>query len=262
MVVPIGAKNFSESLHFGTEVFYILKSLLKKHGHSTNIGDEGGFSPNLRSNQEAIEYILLAIEKSSLRIGKDIFLAIDIAGNELYKKNKVFFFKKNYASIIETFMELTEKLVRDYPIISLEDPFCEKDFFSWKYLNNRIGKKVQLVGDDLFVTNENMLQKGIENNLANSLLIKLNQIGTVTEAINVVKLAKKNNYEYIISHRSGETEDTFISDFAVGTNAKQVKFGSLCRSERISKYNRLLRIEEEIGKNAIYSGKMAFKKFF
>ena len=262
MIIPIGANSFSESLLYGTEIFYILKSLLKKHGHNTNIGDEGGFSPNLRSNQEAIEYILLAIEKSSLSIGKDIFLGVDIAGNELYKKNKIFFFKKNYASIIETFMELMEKLVRDYPIIYIEDPFCEKDFFSWQYLNTRIGKKIQLVGDDIFVTNPSILKLGIENKLANSLLIKLNQIGTVTEAVDVIKIAKKSNFSYIISHRSGETEDTFISDFSVGVGAKQVKFGSLCRSERIAKYNRLLRIEKELGSKALYSGKIPFENFF
>ena len=197
-IIPTGANSFNESLRYGTEIFYVLKSLLKKHGHNTNIGDAGGFSPNLRSNQEAIEYILLAIEKSSLSIGKDIFLGLDIAGNELYKKNKVFFFKKNYASIIETFMELTEKLVRDYPIISLEDPFCEKDFFSWKYLNKRIGKKIQLIGDDIFSTNECIIKNGIDNELANALVIKLNQNKTVTEAIKVVKLAKKKQLRVCI----------------------------------------------------------------
>ena len=241
MIIPAGARSFGESINYSIEIFHILKSLLKKHGHNTNIADGGGFSPNLRSNQEAIEYILLAVEKSSLNVGKDIFLGLDIAGNELYKKNKVFFFKKNYASIIETFMELTEKLVRDYPIISLEDPFCEKDFFSWKYLNNRIGKKIQLVGDDIFMTNEEKLKNGIDDNLANAVIIKLHHIETITEAINIIKLAKKNDIEYIISHRSGELEDSFVSDFAIGVQSKQIKFGPIGGGNNSLKYNRLLK---------------------
>lgn len=261
MLIPSGAQSFSDSLKYVVEIFYTLKNLLKKHGHNVNIGEEGGFSPNLRSNQEAIEYILLAIEKSSLSVGKDVFLGIDIAGNELYKRNKVFFFKKNYASIIETFMELTEKLVRDYPILSLEDPFCEKDFFSWKYLNSRIGDKIQLVGDDLFITKEKTLKKCIDSSLANAILIKVNQANTVSDAINVIKLAAKNGYSYIVSHFLGEVENDFIADFAIGSAASQVKFGSFCKGEGISKYNRLLRIEKALGKDAVYAGSSPFKKF-
>lgn len=258
MIMPVGADRFSESLRMGTEVFHHLKSVLKKDGYSTNVGDEGGFAPNLESNEKAIEYVIRAIEAAGYKPGEDIFIAMDAASSEFYDKEKgKYIFKKSSgkelssAEMVEYWKDWTEK----YPIISIEDGMDEDDWDGWKLLTEKIGSKVQLVGDDLFVTNTARLKQGIDNNTANSILIKVNQIGTLTETIEAVELAKLHSYTSVMSHRSGETEDTTIADLAVALGTGQIKTGSASRSDRIAKYNRLLRIEEELGSTAKFIGR-------
>ncbi|MCP4178148.1 MAG: phosphopyruvate hydratase [bacterium] len=252
MIMPVGADCFSSALRMGTEVFHNLKDVLKKGGHSTNVGDEGGFAPNLKSNEQALDYVLKAIEKAGYKPEEDIVIALDAAASEFYnKKKKVYHFasiKKDYTS--EELVEYWKKLVGKYPIASIEDGLDEDDWEGWKLLNNSIGEKVQIVGDDLFVTNPERLVKGINEGAANSILIKLNQIGTLTETVNTVELAKQYGYTSIISHRSGETEDTFIAELAVALNTGLIKTGSASRTDRIAKYNQLLRIEEILGSSA------------
>ena len=261
MVMPIGATSFSEGLKMGTEVFHYLKEELKSQGHSTNVGDEGGFAPNLGSNEEAIEVVFKAIESAGYRAGEDMYIAMDAAASEFYNdKENVYHFhqstgdKLTPSEMVDYWADWTKK----YPILSIEDGLDEDDWDAWKTLTSKIGDKVQLVGDDLFVTNVERLSRGIENRTANSILIKVNQIGTLTETINAVKMAQKNSYTTVMSHRSGETEDTTIADLAVALNCGQIKTGSASRSDRMAKYNQLLRIEEMLGEQAIYTGK-AFK---
>ena len=258
MVMPVGATSFSEALQMGTEVFHHLKAELQSQGHSTNVGDEGGFAPNLGSNEEAIEVVLKAIESAGYRAGEDMYIAIDAAASEFYNADKnVYHFhqstgdKLNPNEMVDYWTEWTKK----YPILSIEDGLDEDDWDAWKYLTTKIGDKVQLVGDDLFVTNVERLKRGIDNEIANSILIKVNQIGTLTETINAVQMSQQNSYTSVMSHRSGETEDTTIADLAVALNCGQIKTGSASRSDRMAKYNQLLRIEEELGEQAIYTGK-------
>jgi enolase len=259
MVMPIGAESFSEALRAGAEIFHNLKSVLKSKGYATSVGDEGGFAPNLKSNEEAIETILEAIEKAGYRAGEDIMLALDPAASEFFDGTNYVFKKSDKRvlssdEMIQYWTDWTEK----YPIISIEDGLAESDWDGWTKITNNIGKKIQLVGDDLFVTNTKFLQKGIDVGAANSILIKVNQIGTLTETLDAIELAKTNNMTAVISHRSGETEDSFIADLAVATNAGQIKTGSLSRSDRIAKYNQLLRIEEDLGSAARFPGRKAF----
>ena len=258
MVMPAGACSFKEALRMGTEVFHNLKSVLKSKGYNTAVGDEGGFAPNLNSNEEALQTIMEAIEKAGYKAGKDIFLALDVASSEMYENGK-YDFKgegKIYSSqeLVNYYCELVEK----YPIISIEDGLSEDDWDGWKLLTEKIGNKVQLVGDDLFVTNYSRLNMGIEKGIANSILIKLNQIGTITETLDAIELAKTHGYTCVISHRSGETEDTTIADLAVAVNAGQIKTGSASRTDRICKYNQLLRIEDRLGENSKFLGLSAF----
>jgi len=259
MVMPTGAPTFAEGLRYGVEVFHALKSVLKERGLSTSVGDEGGFAPQLKSADDALESIALAVKKAGYSLGEQIFIALDVAASEFYDaKEKCYVFKKSdgskrtAAELIDYYADLCAR----FPIISIEDGCGENDWEGWKLLTSRLGDKIQLVGDDLFVTNVEFLRKGIEQHVANSILVKVNQIGTLTETLAAIDLAKKNNYTAVISHRSGETEDTTISDIAVATNAGQIKTGSLCRSDRVAKYNQLLRIAEELGDNAVYGGKM------
>ena len=258
MVMPVGASCFSEALKMGTEVFHHLKAELKSKGHSTNVGDEGGFAPNLRSNDEAIQVVLKAIESAGYIPGEDMYIAMDAAASEFYnpEENMYHFHqstgeKLTPSQMVDFWADWTEK----YPILSIEDGLDEDDWNGWKQLTDRIGDRVQLVGDDLFVTNVNRLYKGIEKGIANSILIKVNQIGTLTETINAVKMAKNSSYTSVMSHRSGETEDTTIADLAVALNCGQIKTGSSSRSDRMAKYNQLLRIEEALGDHVIYTGK-------
>lgn len=258
MVMPAGACSFKEALRMGTEVFHNLKSVLKSKGYNTAVGDEGGFAPNLNSNEEALKTIMEAIEKAGYVAGKDIFLALDVASSEMYENGK-YNFKgegKIYSSqeLVNYYCELVEK----YPIISIEDGLSEDDWDGWELLTEKIGNKVQLVGDDLFVTNYSRLNTGIEKGIANSILIKLNQIGTITETLDAIELAKTHGYTCVISHRSGETEDTTIADLAVAVNAGQIKTGSASRTDRICKYNQLLRIEDRLGENSKFLGLSAF----
>jgi enolase len=255
MIMPRGAPSFSEALRYGVEVFHALKSVLKDRGLSTAVGDEGGFAPQLNSAEEALESISVAIKKAGYKLGEEVFLALDAASSEFYdSKNKVYVFKKSDGSkkTADELIEYYARLCRRFPIISIEDGCAENDWAGWKKLTAKLGKEIQLVGDDLFVTNVTFLQKGIAEHLANSILIKVNQIGTLTETLATIDLAKKNQYTTVISHRSGETEDATIADIAVGTNAGEIKTGSLSRSDRIAKYNQLLRIEEELGDKAVY----------
>lgn len=259
MIMPKGAPSFSEALRYGTEVFHALKSVLKDRGLSTAVGDEGGFAPNLSSAEDAIETIAAAVKKAGYKFGKDIFIALDPASSEFYdKKSKKYVFKKSSGDKLTSsdLVAYYETLCKKFPIISIEDGCAENDWDGWKKLTDAIGDKVQIVGDDLFVTNVDFLRKGIDKGVANSILIKVNQIGTLTETLDAIELAKENAYTAVISHRSGETEDTTIADIAVATNAGQIKTGSLCRTDRIAKYNQLLRIEEELGDNAIFGGKL------
>ncbi len=257
MIVPAGAKSFKEALRMGAEVFHALKSILKKKGLNTAVGDEGGFAPSLDSNEEAIEIIMTAIKKAGYKAGKDAFIALDVAASELYKAGKYSLDGKKISST--KMNEYFAKLVAKYPIISIEDPLDEEDWKGWKQLTDKIGDKVQIVGDDLFVTNVEKLKKGIDEGIANSILIKLNQIGTLTETLDAVEMAHRAGYTSVISHRSGETADTTIADLSVATNSGQIKTGSLSRSDRTAKYNQLLRIEEELGEIGIYAGREAFK---
>jgi enolase len=256
MIMPAGVNNFALALRAGAEIFQTLKTILKKKGLNTAVGDEGGFAPNLGSNEEALTIIMQAITESGYRPGKDVLLALDVASSEFFDKGK-YQFEGRKLSAAEM-VDYYEALVGKYPILSIEDGLAENDWNGWKLLTERLGKKVQLVGDDLFVTNTKILSEGIRKNIANSILIKLNQIGTVTETLDAIEMAKKARYTAVISHRSGETEDTTIADLAVACNTGFIKTGSLSRSERIAKYNRLLRIEEELGITAVYKGRSAF----
>ncbi len=258
MIMPVGATNFSDAIRMGTEVFHHLKKVLKDKGYSTNVGDEGGFAPNLKSNEEAIESVLKAIEVAGYKPGEDIFIAMDAASSEFYiEKENVYHFKKSSgekltpAQMVDYWANWTKK----YPIISIEDGLAEDDWAGWKMLSDKIGKNVQLVGDDLFVTNVKRLQQGIDQGVGNSILVKVNQIGSLTETINAVQLAQINSYTSVMSHRSGETEDSTIADLAVALSCGQIKTGSASRSDRMAKYNQLLRIEEQLGDTARYLGK-------
>lgn len=260
MVVPLGAASFGEALRTGAEIFHTLKSILKQKGYSTGVGDEGGFAPNLKSNEEAIETILQAIDHAGYKAGEGVLLALDPAASEFYDGQSYVFKKSDKRRLSSGQMiDFWKNWVEKYPIISIEDGMGENDWDGWKTLTNEIGASVQLVGDDLFVTNTKFLQKGIDLGVANSILIKVNQIGTLTETLDCIALAKSNGRTAIISHRSGETEDAFIADLAVATNAGQIKTGSISRSDRIAKYNQLLRIEEELGEAARYPGRAAFR---
>ena len=258
MIMPIGAETFSEGLRMGVQVFHHLKNVLKKNGYSTNVGDEGGFAPNIKSNKEAIETVLKAIEVAGFRPGEDIMIAMDAASSEFYNADeKVYHFKKSTGDKLTSAEMVTywKEWVDNYPILSIEDGLDEDDWSGWKALTETIGSRVQLVGDDLFVTNTQRLQRGIDEGSANSILIKVNQIGTLTETIEAVNLANRNAFTAVMSHRSGETEDTTIADLAVALNTGQIKTGSASRSDRIAKYNQLLRIEEQLTDSAIYPGK-------
>ncbi|MGI9103030.1 MAG: phosphopyruvate hydratase [Terriglobales bacterium] len=255
MVMPVGAETFDEALRWGVEVFHTLKGVLKKRGYNTAVGDEGGFAPSLKSNVEAIEVLLEAIQQAGYRAGDDIAIALDPATSEFYQEGKYVFKKSDQsAKNSDDMVRFWAKWVRDYPIVSLEDGLAEDDWEGWAALTKELGGKIQLVGDDLFVTNVDRLERGIDLGVANSILIKVNQIGTVTETLDAIDLARRNGYTCVISHRSGETEDAFIADFAVATGAGQIKTGSLCRTDRVSKYNQLLRIEEELGEGARFLG--------
>ena len=264
MVMPVGAPSFSEGLRWGVEIFHTLKSVLKKKGFSTNVGDEGGFAPNIQSNEEAIETVLEAITAAGYKTGSQIVIAMDAANSELWdsKKKKYVFHKSSGKAVSsDELVKFWEKWVKQYPIASIEDGMAEDDWDGWKNLTNTVGSKCQLVGDDLFVTNVERLQKGIDKGIANGLLVKVNQIGTLTETINAVTLAQHNGYNTIMSHRSGETEDTTIADLAVALNCGQIKTGSASRTDRIAKYNQLFRIEEMLGSTGIYpKGKIKFGK--
>lgn len=258
MIIPVGAPSFRESLRYGVEVFHALKSVLKKQSLNTAVGDEGGFAPNLKSNREALDTISEAIRISGLKEKKDILLALDVASSEFYRESHYYLDSEGLKFDALGFSDFLKNLVDSYPIISIEDGMDESDWEGWSILSGALGERIQLVGDDLFVTNTKILQKGIENEIANSILIKPNQIGTISETINAIELAIASKYSAIISHRSGETSDSTISDIAVGTSATQIKTGSLSRSDRISKYNQLLRIEEYLGDDAFYKPDEAF----
>jgi len=264
MAMPVGASSFSEALQWGVEIFHALKGVLKKKGYSTNVGDEGGFAPNIQSNEEAIETVLTAIEKAGFKTGTQVSIAMDPAVSEMYESDKkVYHFHKSDGKKLssEKMVEYWESWVNQYPIISIEDGMAEDDWAGWKLMTEKLGSKIQLVGDDLFVTNVKRLQKGIDENIANGLLVKVNQIGSLTETINAVSLAQNNGYNTIMSHRSGETEDTTIADLAVALNCGQIKTGSASRTDRIAKYNQLLRIEEMLGDSAVFpKGKIKFGK--
>ena len=259
MIIPKGLPSFSEALRAGTEIFHALKGVLKARGLSTAIGDEGGFAPKLSGAEDALDSIALAVKKAGYKFGTQIAIALDVASSEFYDATKKkYVFKKSDGSSRSgaELVDYYKKLVAKYPIISIEDGCAENDWTTWKLLTEALGDKVQLVGDDLFVTNVDFLRKGIEQGVANSILVKVNQIGSLTETLDAIELAKENSYTAVISHRSGETEDTTISDIAVATNAGQIKTGSLCRTDRVAKYNQLLRIEEELGEDAVYGGKL------
>ena len=258
MIVPVGAPTFSEALRYGAEVFHTLKKVLHKRGLNTAVGDEGGFAPDLPSNAAAVDVILEAIDQAGYKAGEDICIALDLASSEFYREGKYHLASENKSLTSDEFADYLAAWVDKYPIISIEDGMDESDWGGWKVLTEKVGDRVQLVGDDLFVTNPKILQEGIDKGIANSILIKLNQIGTVTETLAAIDMAKKAGYNAVISHRSGETADTFIADLAVATAAGQIKTGSLCRSDRIAKYNQLLRIEEALGTKAVYPGKQAF----
>ncbi len=259
LIIPVGAPSFKEALRYGSEVFHTMRSVLHAKGMTTTVGDEGGFAPNLSSNEEAIEVILTSIEKAGFKAGEDICIGLDTASSEFYKDGVYDLASEGKKFNSEEFTDYLAGWFKQYPIISFEDGLDEGDWDGWAYMTEQLGDKVQLVGDDLFVTNTKILQEGIDKNIANSILIKLNQIGTLTETLNAINMAHAANYTTVISHRSGETEDSTIADLAVATNAGQIKTGSLSRSERIAKYNQLLRIEEALGSNAVYAGRSAFK---
>lgn len=265
MIMPVGAKTFSECTRMGVEVYHNLKKVLKSKGYSTGVGDEGGFAPNLGSEEEAVELIIEAIKQAGYKPGEDVCLALDVAATEMFDEAKkigkdgYYFWKTDEFKTKDQMIDFIVELAEKYPIISIEDGLAEEDWESWKKLTERIGNKIQLVGDDLFVTNMKRLQKGIDNNTANSILIKLNQIGTLTETLDAIELAKRNGYTAVVSHRSGETEDTTLADVAVATNAGQIKTGAPCRTDRVAKYNRLLNIEAELGDVAVFRGRKAIK---
>ena len=259
MIMPKGASSFREALRMGAEVFHALKSVLKKNGLSTAVGDEGGFAPALKSNEHALEVVVAAIKQAGYKPGKDVFIALDPASSEFYDAaSKKYVFKKSDGSkhTAAQMIEFYSGLCKKYPIISIEDGLAESDWDGWKLMTDKLGDKLQLVGDDVFVTNTKFLKRGIDSGTANSILVKVNQIGSLTETLDAIEMAKEAGYTAVISHRSGETEDTTIADIAVATNAGQIKTGSLCRTDRVCKYNQLLRIEEILGKNAVYGGKL------
>ncbi|MEE8321397.1 MAG: phosphopyruvate hydratase [Gammaproteobacteria bacterium] len=258
MILPVGASSIREAVRYGAEVFHSLKSVLSNKGLSTTVGDEGGFAPNLSSNEEAIEIILMAIEKAGYKAGEHIFLGLDVASSEFYKDGIYKLGSENRELTAMEFLDYLVPWFEKYPIITLEDAMAEDDWEGWKLLTDKLGADVQLVGDDIFVTNTEILQEGIDKGIANSILIKVNQIGTLTETLAAIDMAKKAGYTVVISHRSGETEDTTIADFAVATSAGQIKTGSLSRSDRVAKYNRLMKIEDQLGDQAIYAGKNTF----
>ena len=267
MIMPVGAKSFSECMQMSVEIYHTLKKVLKEKGLACGVGDEGGFAPNLSSDEEALELIVEAIKKAGYKPGEEVLLALHIASAEMYgeakkigKEGCYYFWKTDEIKTVDEMVEFVANLVEKYPIISVEDGLDEEDWEGWKKLTERLGNKIQLVGDDLFVTNIKRLQKGLDNGVANSILIKLNQIGTLTETLDAIELAKKNGYTAIVSHRSGETEDTTIADVAVATNAGQIKTGAPCRTDRVAKYNRLLNIEDELGDLAIFLGRKGLKK--
>lgn len=259
MIQPVGAKNFREALRMGAEIFHNLKKVLSDKGLSTAVGDEGGFAPNLSSNEEALRVIVKAVDAAGYSMGQDITLALDCAASEFYADGSYTLKGENKSFNSEGFSDYLTELTEKYPIISIEDGLDESDWSGWEYLTNKIGSRIQLVGDDLFVTNTKILKRGIETGVANSILIKFNQIGTLSETLNAIRMAKEAGYTAVISHRSGETEDVTIADLAVGTAAGQIKTGSLCRSDRIAKYNQLLRIEEELADKARYIGRKAIR---
>ncbi len=259
MIMPIGAKSFKQALQWGSEVFHELKKILKSKKLNISVGDEGGYAPSLPTNESAIEIILEAIKTAGYTPGKDISIAIDAAASEIYKDGKYYLNTEKRVLTSEEMVSFYEKWVNKYPIVSIEDGLAEDDWSAWSLMTKKLGKKIQIVGDDLFVTNIKRLSTGIEKKSANSILIKLNQIGTITETIEAIQMAKSAGYTSVVSHRSGETEDTTIADFVVGLGTGQIKTGSLCRSERVAKYNQLLRIEESLGSKAIFLGKKAFK---
>jgi len=265
LIMPVSSPTITEAIRIGSEIFHTLKSILKDKGYSTSVGDEGGFAPNLNSNVEAIELILMAIEKAGYKPGEDVFIALDIAASEFYddKKGKYILKKSTKEELTsEQLIGIYKDIVSKYPIISIEDGMSEHDWEGWKKLTKELGSKIQLVGDDIFVTNVEIFEEGIKNNIANSILIKVNQIGTLTETLDAIEMAKTNGYTAVISHRSGETEDSTIADIAVAMNTGQIKTGSFSRTDRIAKYNQLIRIEEELEGNSIYPGKKAFYNLF
>ena len=259
MIMPVGASSLKEAVRYGVEVFHTLGKILDSKNYITTVGDEGGYAPNLSSNKEALDVIMQAIEKAGYKPGEDIMLALDVASSEFYKDGKYYLISENKKYSSNEFINLIESWAKSYPIISIEDALDENDWCGWEQLTKLLGKKLQLVGDDLFVTNPKIFKEGIDKNIANSILIKLNQIGTLTETVAAINLAKTNNYNSIVSHRSGETEDTFIADLSVAYSVGQIKTGSLSRSDRVAKYNQLMRIEEELGENSSYPGKSIFK---
>ena len=259
MVMPVSADSMSQAVRIGAEIFHTLKDLLSEDGHNTNVGDEGGVAPNLKSTEEAISYLSKAVEKAGYKLEEDIVFAIDAASSEFYKDGLYKLTSLNKSLDSDKMINFWEKLITNFPIFSIEDPLSENDWDSWRALTESIGQKVQLVGDDLFVTNTKIFEKGISLDVANAILIKVNQIGTITEAMQAINMAKESKYSFIISHRSGETEDTFISDLSVATQSCQIKTGSLTRSDRVGKYNQLIRIEEELAGRSIYAGKSILK---
>src|SRR5512140_437112 len=258
MIIPAGAETCTDAIRIGAEVFHNLKAVLKKKGYNTAVGDEGGFAPNLKSNEEACQVILEAIQKAGYKAGKDVFLGLDVASSELFEKGVYNMKGEGKKLSSDKMIKFYESWIRQYPIISIEDGMSEKDWKGWKLLTDHLGKKVQLVGDDIFVTNTKIFKQGIEQGIANSILIKLNQIGTLTETLDAIEMAKRAKYTAVVSHRSGESEDSTIADLAVATNAGQIKTGSLSRTDRVAKYNQLIRIEEELGDAAVYRGKDVF----
>ncbi len=260
MIMPVAAQSVRDAIRIGAEIFQHLKSLLKKDGHNTNVGDEGGFAPNLDSTKEALDYVAKATQKAGYELGSEVVLALDAASTEFYKNGKYDLEGEGRILTSDELVRYYEELVNNYPIFSIEDACAENDYEGWKNITKVLGKKIQLVGDDLFVTNPKILQKGIAEHMANAMLVKFNQIGTLSETLNAINIAKSAGYNNIISHRSGETEDTTIAHIAVATNAGQIKTGSLCRSDRTAKYNELIRIEEYLGNRAIYAGTSILKK--
>ena len=261
MIMPISAGSIADAVRMGAEVFQALKSNLKQAGMNTNVGDEGGFAPNIASAKQALDFIVKSIETAGYKAGKDVVLALDAASSEFFDNGKYVLAGEGKTFTAEQLVEYYAKLVKDYPIMSIEDGMAEDDFAGWKMMTDRLGNKIQLVGDDLFVTNSKRLQMGIEQGIANSILVKVNQIGTLTETLDAVQMAERAGYTAILSHRSGETEDATIADIAVATNCGQIKTGSLSRSDRMAKYNQLIRIEEELGQTAHYTGKSVFERF-